>query len=73
MSYQRWHFRIQASSNGYTPIYTSEIFSDVLTPGTVLTDEWTKEKYEVVGYIPQDSEWVDENDLIRFPILSING
>lgn len=58
---------------GYLPIYASEVFKDVLSVGAILTDERTGEKYELAGYIPEGSKWVEEDDLIRFPMVSIDG
>ena len=53
------------TSTGNLPIYASAVFQDVLTTGTLLTDEQTNEVYEVAGYFEKGSKWVDENDLIR--------
>ncbi len=62
------------TESGYPPIYPSEIFKDSIPLGTILTDKYNDDvKYEVAGYIPKDSRWVDENDLIRFPLISLNG
>ncbi len=55
------------------PIYASEIFKDVVSVGDVLTDERTGKKYELVGYFPKGTQWVDENDLIRYPLVSMDG
>lgn len=59
--------------SGNLPIYASEVFQDILPIGTVLTDERTDKRYEIVGYIPKESQWVEEDDLIRFPMVSIEG
>lgn len=59
--------------SGYLPIYASEVFKNILPLGSILTDERTGEKYELAGYIPEGSKWVEEDDLIRFPMLSIDG
>ena len=61
------------TSTGNLPIYASAVFQDVLTTGTLLTDEQTNEVYEVAGYFEKGSKWVDENDLIRFPLDSLDG
>ena len=61
------------SSNGCLPIYTSELFKEVLPIGMTLTDERTGTQYEIVGYVPAGSKWIDENDLIRFPLVSMDG
>lgn len=55
------------------PIYASELFRDVLPIGTILTEERTGVQYEIMGFIPVGSKWVDENDLIRFPMVSMDG
>lgn len=60
-------------ASGKLPIYVSEVFMDILPAGTSLTDGMTGEKYEVMGYFPQKSRWVEENDLIRFPMVSMEG
>lgn len=60
-------------SEGYLPIYASEIFRDSLPLGSTLTDERTGDQYEVMGFIPTGSKWIDENDLIRFPMVSMDG
>ena len=61
------------TATGNLPIYASEVFRDVLPVGTLLTDERTDEVYEVAGYFAKGSKWVDENDLIRFPLDSLDG
>ena len=61
------------TTSGYLPIYASEVFKDVCLIGTILTDERTGEKYEIAGYIPEGSKWVEEDDLIRFPLVSLDG
>lgn len=61
------------TTSGYLPIYASEVFKDILPLGSTLTDERTGEKYELAGYIPKGSMWVEENDLIRFPMVSTDG
>ena len=62
------------TQSGYPPIYPSEIFKESIPIGTVLTDKYNDEvKYEVAGYISKKSKWVDKNDLIRFPFISLNG
>lgn len=61
------------SSDGCLPIYASELFKEALPIGMTLTDERTGSKYEIVGYIPTGSKWIDENDLIRFPMVSMDG
>ena len=55
------------------PIYASEVFKDVVPVGTFLTDERTGEMYEVVGYFSKGSQWVEEDDLIRYPLVSLDG
>jgi hypothetical protein len=59
--------------SGFLPLYASEVFQDILPPGTVLTDQRTGDKYEITGYIPKDAQWVEEDDLIRFPMFSLRG
>lgn len=61
------------TTSGYLPIYASEVFKDILPLGATLTDERTGETYELAGYIPEGSQWVEEDDLIRFPMVSIDG
>lgn len=61
------------TQSGFLPLYASEVFNSVLPIGMVLTDERTGDKYEIVGYIPKDAKWIDENDLIRFPLISLDG
>ena len=61
------------TSSGYLPIYPSEIFRDVIPIGTILSNKYNEDKFEVAGYIPKGSKWVDENDLIRFPLISLDG
>lgn len=61
------------AQSGFLPLYASEAFASVLPVGMVLTDERTGDRYEIAGYIPKGTEWVDENDLIRFPIISLDG
>ena len=54
-------------------LYVSEIFKDILSEGQILTDERTGDQYEIVGYIPTGAKWVEEDDLIRFPLISLKG
>lgn len=61
------------TTSGHLPIYASELFKEILPLGSILTDERTGEKYEISGYIPDGSQWVDEDDLIRFPMVSLDG
>ncbi len=59
--------------NGFLPLYVSEVFREILPIGQTLTEERTGERYEVMGYIPKGSVWVEEDDLIRFPVVSLDG
>lgn len=63
------------TKSGLTAIYPSEIFKDCIPLGSVLSYKYGDDeiKYEVVGYIPKGSRWVDKNDLIRFPLVSLDG
>ncbi len=61
------------TQSGYLPLYASEVFKNILPVGMILTEERTGDKYEIAGYIPKGAKWVDENDLIRFPLISLNG
>ncbi|MGN0448323.1 MAG: ABC transporter permease [Acutalibacteraceae bacterium] len=61
------------TTSGNLPIYASAVFEEVLPLGTLLTDEGTGEVYEVAAYIEKGSVWADENDLIRFPLDSLDG
>lgn len=61
------------TTSGALPIYASEAFQAALPVGTMLTDERTGDQYEVVGYIPLGSRWVEEDDLVRFPMISLDG
>ena len=55
------------------PLYAGQVFEDILPLGTSLTDERTGQNYKIAGYIPRNSMWADENDLIRFPLISLDG
>ena len=59
--------------NGSLPLYVSEVFREILPIGQTLTEERTGERYEVMGYIPKGAVWVEEDDLIRFPVVSLDG
>lgn len=61
------------TQSGLLPLYVSKVFNSVLPIGMVLTDERTGDKYEIVGYFPKGTKWIDENDLIRFPLISLDG
>ncbi len=61
------------TSSGNIPICASELFESILPLGTLLTDERTGEVYEIAGYFAKGSQWVEEDDLIRFPIVSMDG
>lgn len=60
-------------TSGNLPLIVGESFKDVLPIGTILTEERTNTQYEVTGYLPMGKHWVDENDLIRFPLVSMDG
>lgn len=60
-------------TGGHLPIYASEVFREILPAGTLLTAERTGEIYEVAGYFARGSVWVNENDLIRFPMEPMDG
>ena len=47
-------------SGNCLPIYASELFQDVLPIGTILTEERTGVQYEIMGFIPVGSKWIDE-------------
>lgn len=59
--------------NGHLPLYVSERFENTLPVGMILTDEYNGDQFEIVGYFSKNAEWVDENDLIRFPLVSLDG
>lgn len=63
----------QKSEKGNLPMYVSEVFQEILPLGTTLTEERTGTQYEVTGYLPEKAQWFDENDLIRFPTVSLRG
>ncbi|MGN1404870.1 MAG: hypothetical protein ACI4WM_01260, partial [Erysipelotrichaceae bacterium] len=59
--------------NKYTPIYVSKSFKEIIPLGTVLTSQTRKDEFEVCGYIDNNLSFFDENDIIRFPLISLNG
>lgn len=61
------------TQSGYLPIYPSEIFRDAIPIGTILSNPYNGDRFEVAGYIPEGSKWADKNDLIRFPLISLDG
>ena len=62
-----------AAGEGCLPLYASEVFEEVLPLGQILTDSRTGDRYELVGYIPRGARWVAEDDLVRFPMVSLDG
>lgn len=62
-----------ATTSGLFPIYVSEIFKDILSEGQILTDARTGDQYEIVGYFSTGTKWVEEDDIIRFPLISLDG
>ncbi|MDY5654162.1 MAG: hypothetical protein SPK79_10565 [Erysipelotrichaceae bacterium] len=65
---------IEYDSDGkYTPIYVSESFKEIIPSGTLLTSQIRKEQFEVCGYIDNNLSFFDENDIIRFPLISLDG
>lgn len=65
---------IEYDSDGkYTPIYVSESFKEIIPLGTLLTSQIRKEQFEVCGYIDNNLSFFDENDVIRFPLISLDG
>lgn len=65
---------IEYDSDGkYTPIYVSESFKEIIPSGTLLTSQIRKEQFEVCGYIDNNLSFFDENDVIRFPLISLDG
>lgn len=65
---------IEYDSDGkYTPIYVSESFKETIPLGTSLTSQIRKEQFEVCGYIDNNLSFFDENDVIRFPLISLDG
>ena len=65
---------IEYDSDGkYTPIYVSESFKEIIPLGTSLTSQIRKEQFEVCGYIDNNLSFFDENDIIRFPLISLDG
>lgn len=55
------------------PVYASEVFSDALPVGTIITNERTNIRYEIVGYFSKGTSYVEKDDLIRFPMISLDG
>ena len=65
---------IEYDSDGkYTPIYVSESFKEIIPSGTLLTSQIRKEQFEVCGYIDNNLSFFNENDVIRFPLISLDG
>ena len=65
---------IEYDSDGkYTPVYVSESFKEIIPLGTSLTSQIRKEQFEVCGYIDNNLSFFDENDIIRFPLISLDG
>lgn len=65
--------RYKDVKSGFLPLYASESFKGLLPVGTILTNDYTGDKYEIVGYIPKGTQWADENDSIRYPMISLDG
>lgn len=61
------------ATSDFLPLYVSEVFKTILPKGQILTDKRTGDQYEIVGYISKGAKWVEEDDLIRFPMVSLNG
>lgn len=61
------------SGRKYTPIYVSESFKEIIPLGTLLTSQIRKEQFGVCGYIDNNLSFFDENDVIRFPLISLDG
>lgn len=61
------------TASGNRPIYASEIFQSILPVGTLLSDDRTGDVYEIAGYFAKGNQWVEEDDLIRFPMVSMDG
>ena len=65
---------IEYDSDGkYTPIYVSESFKEIIPLGTSLTSQIRKEQFEVCGYIDNNLSFFNENDVIRFPLILLDG
>ena len=65
---------IEYDSDGkYTPIYVSESFKEIIPIGTLLTSQIRKEQFEVCGYIDNNLSFFNENDVIRFPLILLDG
>ena len=63
----------QETESDNLPIIVSKAFEDILPIGTILTEERSQAVYEVTGYLPMGKQWVDQNDLVRFPLESMDG
>lgn len=61
------------TASGNLPIYASEIFQSILPVGSLLSDDRTGDVYEIAGYFAKGNQWVEEDDLIRFPMVSMDG
>ena len=61
------------TESGNLPIIVSTAFENVLPIGTVLTEGRSQSIYEVIGYLPMGKQWVDQNDLVRFPLEAMDG
>lgn len=62
-----------AGNNEYLPVYVSSSFGEVIPKGMVLTSELNGEQFRVSGYIEKSLMFFDENDIIRFPLISLDG
>lgn len=61
------------TTSGNLPVIASEAFKEILPVGTILTLDRTGTQYEMTGYLPIGKQWVDQDDLIRFPLESMDG
>lgn len=63
----------QKTTSENLPLIVSAAFEEILPIGTILTIDPTGVQYEVTGYLPMGKQWADQDDLIRFPLESMDG
>ncbi len=54
------------------PLLSGAAYKEILQVGTILTDSNTNQKYQVVGFLADNSRWFSDSDYIRLPFTGLD-
>ncbi|MFD2170489.1 ABC transporter permease [Tumebacillus lipolyticus] len=62
----------ERGTNVAIPLLSGAAYKEILQIGTILTDSNTQQKYQVVGFLADNSRWFSDSNYIRLPFIELD-